>query len=766
MDITGVTFDGGITVTAPSVAGTLYSWGYNRIYGQLGLGDLINRSNPTQIGGGSWRQVASGRNTQSLFAGAIAADGTLWTWGSNNSGSLGQGVSSGSYSKSSPVQVGTLNTWSKLNLGQDCGFAIKTDGTLWAWGLGATGQLGLNNQTDYNSPKQVGNLTNWKQVSAANGRSVWAVKTDGTLWAWGQNVDGRLGIGDTISRSSPTQIGTDTNWSQVAAGVANAFAIKTNGTLWGWGPNNIGQLGPGNTVGVTRSSPVQVGTDTDWASISVRTRQNPVIAAIKTNGTLWTWGTTGSGQAMQGRGAGIPNTSSPAQVGTNTNWAQVACGYQHTIATKTDGTLWAWGYNDQGQVGKGNTVAYFSPVQIGSATWWSTAAGYIAAGDLESFSATKITGAVNPPVQLTAVTGTPPTQYLIYTWGYNFYGQLGINNTVTQSSPVQVPNANPWGFEISKFGAGVNINHYIKNDGTLWGVGNNDLGQLGVNDKISRSTAVQVGTDTDWIEISDYYAAAGGIKSDGSLYTWGENALGSLGHNNTTNLSSPVQVGTDTNWSEVSLGFRSVTAVKSNGTLWAWGYNAQGQLGQSDTVNRSSPVQIGADTNWATSQSRDTFVVAVKTNGTLWSWGGNTLGRLGHNNTADLSSPVQIGTDTNWAIASPGGDFVIATKTNGTLWAWGNDSGGKLGINGDGLPVSSPVQIGTDTDWLLPGAGQNHGMAQKIDGTVWVWGRNTDGCLGLDLAPSASYSSPVQIGTGAWLSMFPTWQGAELIKRV
>lgn len=406
MDIIGVTFNGGVTVSTSTIVGKLYAWGYNEIYGQLGLGNLVSRSEPTQVGSRVWTQVTSGKSGVSLFSGAVANDGTLWTWGNNAIGALGQG-SLGGNNCSSPVQVGTLATWSKISMGNNCGFAIKTDGTLWAWGDGANGQLGLTNTDSSGSPNQVGTQTNWAQIEGTAGRSTFAVKTDGTLWSWGNNFNGQLGqntAGSLAQRSSPVQVGSLNNWAQVAAcDGQGAMAVKTDGTLWTWGRNNQGQLAQGDLI--NRSSPVQIGLQTNWAKVAVSIQSVMITAAIKTDGTLWTWG---PGYGMLGQGTGVGVLTSPVQVGAQNNWAQVCCGRYHMLAVKTDGTLWAWGNNSKGQLGTNSLVATDSPVQVGALTEWQSAdRGSLAAGWGESFAITKITGVYVYPVQLTQVTGTP-----------------------------------------------------------------------------------------------------------------------------------------------------------------------------------------------------------------------------------------------------------------------------------------------------------------------------------------------------------------------
>lgn len=270
------------------------------------------------------------------------------------------------YPEASVTQIGTSTDWSSITSSSNSFTAVKTNGTLWTWGDNTYGQLGINDVTYRLNPTQVGTLTNWKQLGAkgyyytdeygaVQYTSCIAVKTNGTLWAWGYNGNGQLGLNDIASRSSPVQVGTLTNWNSVDA-TTHVLAIKTDGTLWSWGSNGVGQLGKGDVV--KRSSPVQVGTLTDWSKISAGISNS---AAIKTDGTLWTWGIGTYG--VLGLGATIAR-SSPVQVGSLTNWALVDTNTVVMIALKTDGTLWTWG--DVNYLGK----FYSSPVQIGTDNDW------------------------------------------------------------------------------------------------------------------------------------------------------------------------------------------------------------------------------------------------------------------------------------------------------------------------------------------------------------------------------------------------------------
>lgn len=358
------------TLTSPSPIYSygIYTWGYNA-GGQLGIGNTTWYSSPKQVGSlTNWKTIGTGGN----FTFAVQPDGTLWCWGQNDQGQLMLGNRT---RYSSPKQVGSLTNWPtsgyrKLMGGDEHMGIIKSDGTLWTCGLNANGQLGLGNTTSYSSPKQVGSLTNWSILGLGQGTgSFAAIKTDGTLWTWGNNAYGQLGTGNTTYYSSPKQVGTLTTWSRVAIQAA-CVAIKTDGTLWSWGYNGFGELANGNTI--SRSSPVQVGALTNWADVVAG---NNNFLAVKTDGTLWSWGYGDSGRL------GLGNTtsySSPKQIGALTTWSKLGAGSTMCFAIKTTGDLWAWGSAGYGQLGTGNITYRSSPVQVGALTTW----GQVSCGSL------------------------------------------------------------------------------------------------------------------------------------------------------------------------------------------------------------------------------------------------------------------------------------------------------------------------------------------------------------------------------------------------
>ena len=357
----------------PTLQGELYTWGFNN-KGNLGTNTptFAPASSPTQVGAlSTWLKIDGGKYH---FA-SLKSDGTLWAWGEGaTNGQIGDNTA---VNKSSPVQVGAETDWYSASAGGRHTAAIKTDGSLWTWGSGGNGALGHNNATYISSPIQVGSLTTWLQV-AAGGYHTAAIKTDGTLWIWGNNSQGQLGLNLAYTKiSSPVQVGALSTWGNVN-GTRNAtYAVKTDGTLWAWGQNSQGQLGINNII--NRSSPVQVGALTNWARAGMGDSRLMCVA-LKTNGTIWTWGQNTSGDLGQNN---IINRSSPVQVGSST-WLEISSGEQ-VVAVRSDGTLWAWGRANQGQVGNLSTINRSSPVQLGAETSWFTASA-------QSFTSAAISG--------------------------------------------------------------------------------------------------------------------------------------------------------------------------------------------------------------------------------------------------------------------------------------------------------------------------------------------------------------------------------------
>ena len=337
---------GGGTTLGLMKNGTLWAWGGNS-NGELGNGssDYAAHPTPTEVGTDrNWAALSGGYDNTK----ALGKDGTLWAWGNNASGQLGLGTSGGW--TDTLAQAGADTDWATVSSGVQITLALKKDGTLWAWGWNYYGQLGLGDTTDRDTPTEVGADSDWATVSCGN-EYVLAVKTDGTLWAWGANGGGQLGLGtvDTDAHPTPTEVGTDSDWATVSCGGAQTLALKTDGTLWAWGDNSVGELGVGTIDTAAHSTPTEVGADSDWATVSCG---NQSTLATKTDGTLWAWGD--NLWAELGLGDTI-SRDIPTEVGTDSSWATVSCDDTSTLALKANGTLWAWGANDGGQLGLGDT---------------------------------------------------------------------------------------------------------------------------------------------------------------------------------------------------------------------------------------------------------------------------------------------------------------------------------------------------------------------------------------------------------------------------
>jgi len=337
-----------------SEAGTLWSWGSGSD-GRSGHNSTTYYSSPVQVPG-DWVTAGSEGRVLSINGG-IKDGGTAWLWGANDAGKLGQNNET---KYSSPVQI--PGTWSKLTYASNTAGGIKTDGTLWMWGQNQRGGLAQNNQTNYSSPVQIGSGTDWKYSSCSYQASL-AIKTDGTLWAWGQNTDGQLGQNENSNNySSPAQI-PGTSWAYAYIGERSCWATKTDGTLWAIGYNAQGHLGQNNQT--SYSSPVQIP-GTTWAVGETKLTPGYYnFFATKTDGTLWAWGEGGYGTF--GNESTTP-ASSPIQIGSDTTWEYIAAGTLATAGVKTDGTLWTWGQNAAGQLGHNSRTNVNSPVQV-PGTW-------------------------------------------------------------------------------------------------------------------------------------------------------------------------------------------------------------------------------------------------------------------------------------------------------------------------------------------------------------------------------------------------------------
>lgn len=358
-----------------------------------------------------WRQAAFGFR----HSAAIAGDNSLWTWGWNDQGQLGDGSTT---PVSVPHQVGSANDWSSvavsgvfdiaLNAGGLHSAAIKADGSLWLWGNNDHGQLGDGTTEDRYTPVQVGQGSSWRAVVCGPLHTL-ALRADSTLWGWGYNHFGQLGLGDTAEVHTPTQAGTDHDWGSISGFNDHSLGLKGDSSLWSWGHNHYYQLGFYND-NQPKWQPTQVDTATDWRAIATGTNYS---FAVKGDGTLWGWGRNDQGQL--GLGTNSSYHPVPEAVGAGSTWQAVACGDAHTIAQRADGTLRGWGFNFDGELGVGTNTFYYASAQtipsgVGSAS--------IALGSNSSASLR--------------------TDGSLWAWGRNWEGNLGLGDMEEHTVPLEV----------------------------------------------------------------------------------------------------------------------------------------------------------------------------------------------------------------------------------------------------------------------------------------------------------------------------------------
>jgi len=342
------------------------------------------------------------------FTCALARDGSVWCWGDGNLGVLGIGVSGPGNDRVYPARVGAETTWSALTAGEAHVCGLQSDGTLWCWGENARAELGIGTMMLENEPRRVGMASDWAEVRA-RGQHTCARKMDGSWWCWGDNEFGQLGLGDTTRRATP-EVLPGGPWASVALGRKHTCGIGVDASLWCWGLNELGQLGLG-TYSATdfRSIPERVGTDADWLDA---TGGESHTCGRRAGGTAYCWGRNNAGQLGHGDTASV--YASPQRVVSDRSWLELSAGEDHTCGRIDDTTLWCWGDNALGQVGTGGAVEESSPAQIGSAAGWAG----IGLGEKHS-CAVRDDGA-------------------LHCWGQNNHGQLGVGDTADRATPARV----------------------------------------------------------------------------------------------------------------------------------------------------------------------------------------------------------------------------------------------------------------------------------------------------------------------------------------
>jgi len=609
---------------------------------------------------------------------------------------------------------------------------LLTNGTVRTFGYNPQGQLGVNDTKNRLAPVQVWGISS-SATAVAGGRYHTAVLlADGTVRTFGYNNRGQLGVNDTTQRNTPVQVfGISSSATAVACGYYHTAVLLADGTVRTFGYNNRGQLGVNDTT--TRQTPVQVfGISSSATAVACGVYHTAVLLA---DGTVRTFGFNSSGQL------GVNDTTTrqtPVQVfGISSSATAVACGSYHTAVLLADGTVRTFGRNQSGQLGVGDTASRLTPVQVlnistafvqpgvSGIQLWTTAGGL----------ARKVAAGSNHTAVL-LVDGT------VRTFGANSSGQLGVNDTTSRLTPVQVLNITSATAVACAYG---NATAILLSDGTVRTIGANANGQLGVNDTTSRLTPVQVwGISSSATSVAFGFKHAFVLITDGTVRSFGNNAEGQLGINDQVSRLTPVQVLGITSATQVACGNYHSAILLANGTVQTLGRNTEGQLGLNDTTRRLTPSSVLNITSATAVACGVYHTVVLLANGTVFTFGRNLFGNLGVNDTTNRSTPVQVWgiSSSATAIATGSTDHTTVLLSDGTLRTVGYNGNGQLGVN-DTTQRNTPVTVLNITSASSIANGYALTAVLLQDGSVRTFGQNGTGQLGVN--DTVSRLTPVSV---------------------
>lgn len=694
--------DGFCVLLAPD--GTVWTWGRND-YGQLGQGGATDvNAHPTAT------RITTLSNVIDVAAGkyhalALTASGLVYSWGRHDQGQMGNNAAIGG-TYTSPTSC-SYSGFIAIAAGGNHSLALSGNGQVYGWGDNSQGQLGIavGNTTDRSLPNAMNNvgLAN-KVIGMAGGLEHSAILlADGTVWTTGDDTYGQLGVGGTaVDSQIPVQVTGLANVKAVAAGDHHCAVLLADGTLRTWGRNHHGQCGfsSATTAYFTPQAPVY-----GWKLRSVGAGGDHTVA-IEEYGFLVRCGANASGELVTG------GTADMTALGyTESGTRMAAAGSDSILILKANGQVWACGANASGQLGNGGTSPS-SALALCTAKWPMHQAIAIAAQNYGGL--------------LLKADGT------VWSWGYDGYGQLGDDaNYANQLVPVQVTGLT----DVIAIAAGDNHGLALLNNGNVWAWGMDSYGQLGNNAEMAHQpTPVQVtGLPTcTAIAAGRFHSAV--VSATGSMYAWGYDYYGQLGNDAAnTNQPTPALVSGMTNAKAVACGGYHTLAVKADGSLWSWGYDGFGQLGDNPgTGTQYTPVPVPAITQVIAIAAGAYHSAAITApSRTLYTWGRNADGQLGLGvgNTTTMYEPALVGI--LWTGITLGSDFTLARYYDNNAFACGDDTNGQLGddVNYVQKEVLTPVLTLSSNNVHAIAAGSISGFVLRPDGMIRSWGYGTYGSL-------------------------------------
>lgn len=612
---------------------------------------------------------------------ALKQDGTVWGWGKNSSGQLGDGTK---INRAIPVSVNDLDGVISIAAGESHSLALKDDGTVWAWGWGETNLATDSDISQSSIPVKVSDLEDVVAISVGSDyfpsgfSEGWsysvALKSDGTVWAWGDNSSCQLGLCHSITASdTPLKINGLTDIAQISAGENHVLALSNDGSVWAWGDNRYGELG--DSVKYESYIPVKVSGLTNIVAVATGKHSS---LALKEDGTVWVWGDNHDGQL--GINSNVEFKNIPTKIESIDGIVAISARFKHVLALKNTGEVLVWGnnlLNDDYEI-------WNSPKPI-LAKGLSNIVS-IAAGSLTNYAFD--------------VDGT------VWSWGGNGFGQIGNDSVSYRSYPLEVKNFT--GVDVVK--AGYDHTLALKEDGTVWGFGHNGYGQLGNNSFLGDTKPVQaIIENVADIAPGAYHSLA--LKSDGTVWAWGKNENGQLGDGSLVNSSVPMQVIGLDNCVAITAGYDYSMALRNDGSIWVWGNNKYGQLGDGSYDQKLIPVQLDGVNDVISIAAGKNHSLAVKSDGSIWAWGPNAWDKRGVD--GDPSTPLQINDLSDFNLVEAGADHSIAQHSDGSVWAWGY---------GYGEAKDSEIQINDTCNVALISTRYLHNLALCDDGAVWTWG--------------------------------------------